>query len=707
MTKIINLIKGHPAITTVALGALAIGGYLGKDLLAVATTPRYNVDYTLPTAQRLTPQADETVYRIDATASKATVSLKETLAGVDQDVELTTQGIAGDFAINTTNPSQSRAGQLVVNVEQLRSDNSLRDNRIRADYLESHDYPEAVLDNITFDGLPTTLADGKQEAFKLSGDLTVKGAKQHTTFDATATLKGGVLEAHATANFQLSDFGAGPISIAGLVKTSNDATLTIDITAQNAKNFTPPAKIDVELAKLETSGESPSFKNEILPILEENCAGCHARGRTGQSAWELSKASDASNYAAGLAAVTRAKYMPPWPASDKSLPFEYARGLSQEQINLIQSWAQAGAPLDVAADQKIDPPVEKYDTPLPDFNMHLTFSEPYTDQSGSKDVYRCFRLGPDFAEDGYITGYTFVPDQLQVLHHVRAFLAPASSSEATNQLDDQDSGPGWTCYEGTGFGGSRSGKLIGGWVPGQQPEDMGDLAGFKVNKGDYVIIQIHYNYALGTPADHSGYDVRFTTDKRIDLDTYTLAAPVEIPCPEGVTGELCDRSKALAAVQAKYSAGASTMANGLHTLCGTTPEELAAYSDGITGKTICDFPIRRDSYLVAVLGHEHQIGRTFNMQVIHADGSEGPVVLDIPTWNFNWQLNYQLKTPLELKRGDKLRYTCTWDRSQVYDPVPRYIVFAEGTSDEMCFATLAMVNANADGASQVLSDVRK
>ena len=43
----------------------------------------------------------------------------------------TTNGIAGDLALNAADPSASRVGQIVVNVEQLHSDNNLRDARIR------------------------------------------------------------------------------------------------------------------------------------------------------------------------------------------------------------------------------------------------------------------------------------------------------------------------------------------------------------------------------------------------------------------------------------------------------------------------------------------------------------------------------------------------------------------------------------------------
>jgi predicted nucleotidyltransferase len=44
-----------------------------------------------------------------------------------------------------------------------------------------------------------------------------------------------------------------------------------------------------------------------------------------------------------------------------------------------------------------------------------------------------------------------------------------------------------------------------------------------------------------------------------------------------------------------------------------------------------------------------------------------------------------------VKRGDTVRIECRWDRSQRPLDTPRYIVFAEGTEDEMCFSTYTVL----------------
>ena len=67
------------------------------------------------------------------------------------------------------------------------------------------------------------------------------------------------------------------------------------------------------------------------------------------------------------------------------------------------------------------------------------------------------------------------------------------------------------------------------------------------------------------------------------------------------------------------------------------------------------------------------------------------VLLDIPTWNFDWQMNYEFATPIHVKAGETIRMQCSWDRSLDPNRPQKYIVFAEGTEDEMCFATYAII----------------
>ena len=67
------------------------------------------------------------------------------------------------------------------------------------------------------------------------------------------------------------------------------------------------------------------------------------------------------------------------------------------------------------------------------------------------------------------------------------------------------------------------------------------------------------------------------------------------------------------------------------------------------------------------------------------------VLLDIPRWDFDWQLNYYPVEDIELEPGDIVRIECSWDRN-LRDPSlePAWVLWADGTNDEMCFATITV-----------------
>jgi len=60
--------------------------------------------------------------------------------------------------------------------------------------------------------------------------------------------------------------------------------------------------------------------------------------------------------------------------------------------------------------------------------------------------------------------------------------------------------------------------------------------------------------------------------------------------------------------------------------------------------------------------HAHLRGKDFNYTVVYPDGRE-ETVLNVPKYNFHWQLAYDLDTPLKLPAGSKLIVTAHYDNS--------------------------------------------
>ena len=315
--------------------------------------------------------------------------------------------------------------------------------------------------------------------------------------------------------------------------------------------------------------------------------------------------------------------------------------------------------------------------------------------TGSDD-YRCFVLDPEVAEDAFITGLDILPGTEDVVHHVILFRVPPSSVPEVEATDAADEGAGWTCFGGTGVGaGDSSGDLddapwLGAWAPGGAEQVMAEDVGIPLPRGSRVIMQVHYNLLAGPRPDVTSAQLRLApgTKRLAALETMLLPAPVELPCRPGRDqSELCVRTAAVADAQERFGE-AGQAADFLHLLCG--PVRSSAVQS-------CERTVQRPATVRASAGHMHLLGRSIKVEV--NPGTPGArTVLDIPVWDFDNQVAKPVR-PVRLERGDKVKVTCRHDQS-IRDVLPafagqpeRYVVWGEGTTDEMCLGLLLVTRA--------------
>jgi polyisoprenoid-binding protein YceI len=106
------------------------------------------------------------------------------------------------------------------------------DNAIRGRFLESSKYPNVTFTPTAIEGLPQSYQDGQEITFKVTGDLTIREVTKPVSFDVTATLSGDTLSGQAVTTILMSEFGFGPISIAGILNTEDQAKVTLNFVAQ-------------------------------------------------------------------------------------------------------------------------------------------------------------------------------------------------------------------------------------------------------------------------------------------------------------------------------------------------------------------------------------------------------------------------------------------------------------------------------------------
>ncbi len=281
----------------------------------------------------------ERLYRVSSNAeSSVTYSVEETLAGKSQAAQGTTPGVAGDIAVNVDDPSLSRLGQIVINVELFESDSALRDKRIRGDFLDSSEYPMATFEADAIEGLPDSLDGDTTADLQISGDLTVKEVTAPVTFEGTATLTEDLLTANMTGTVLMSDYGIGPINLVGLVRTGDEVELTLDLVAERTE-IDEPAPSGAVLLLPRYDIPEGEFAESVQPIIEAvrfvPCGrrrGCH-RG-VGHS-----RAMSPRSPAMRSALVTGAGYMPPWPASDVGLTMKHDFSIDDDEVDTIAEWA--------------------------------------------------------------------------------------------------------------------------------------------------------------------------------------------------------------------------------------------------------------------------------------------------------------------------------------------------------------------------------
>ena len=90
------------------------------------------------------------------------------------------------------------------------------------------------------------------------------------------------------------------------------------------------------------------------------------------------------------------------------------------------------------------------------------------------------------------------------------------------------------------------------------------------------------------------------------------------------------------------------------------------------------------------MAHLHVRGKSFRFELL-PPGKEPELLLDLPRYDFNWQLRYDLRQPRLLPRGSTVRVTAVFDNSadNPANPDPtRTVRWGPQTSDEMLIGYL-------------------
>jgi hypothetical protein len=319
----------------------------------------------------------------------------------------------------------------------------------------------------------------------------------------------------------------------------------------------------------------------------------------------------------------------------------------------------------------------------------VTMPDPYTPAPPTgvgTDDYRCFLLDPELDRDVFLTGTHVLPGNPEVVHHVILFRVPPEQVPVAEEVDAGEEGPGWTCFGDTRLGGGPEmddAPWLGAWAPGSGEAVYGKGLGVPLPRGSRIIMQVHYNLLAGQQQDTSSTELRIaeTSADITPVTTVLIPGPVELPCREGhADSPLCDRAAAVADVKARFGQSPGATADFLHFLCGTRPTP--------GPEQTCTRRIQQKQTIHGVAGHMHLLGTSIRIDV-NPGTPRARTVLNIRRWDFDNQTATPIQ-PVQLRKGDTVKVTCRHSQA-IRDELPdfdgqpeRYVVWGEGSTDEMC-----------------------
>lgn len=216
-------------IVVMVVGALLIGA-IWLLFLQPSRTPSAPI-----TAIPMTIEGDRnsyTLFEIIPDESEVTFSLDETLRGLPTTAVGRSQQVAGQIAVDFTNPAASQIGPVRINARTLLTDNEFRNNAIHSFILDTEAYEFIIFSPGKINGLPSEFVPDKPVSVQIEGDLTIRDVTRPVTFTATITPNGrSQLVGSATAQISRDDFDLQIPNAPGVANVSEEVSLSIQFSA--------------------------------------------------------------------------------------------------------------------------------------------------------------------------------------------------------------------------------------------------------------------------------------------------------------------------------------------------------------------------------------------------------------------------------------------------------------------------------------------
>lgn len=360
--------------------------------------------------------------------------------------------------------------------------------------------------------------------------------------------------------------------------------------------------------KLDPS-RSLTFSRDIAPIIYQNCSTCHHPGDA--APFSLLSYSDVQKRSRQIVEVVQRRLMPPWLPAPGYNEFVGQRYLSELQIAMLQRWVEQGAPEGNPAETPA-PPRSKEDWHLGPPDLVIKLAQPYTLLADGKDVYRNFVIPVPTTSRRFVRALELNPGNPKAVHHAFMLVDTSGDSRRRDELDPEVGFPGLHAPPSA----QTPGGHFASWQPGKRPTADADELAWMMEPNTDFILQMHLRPTgkpeLVQPSVAFYFSERPPTKKPFKFGLWTH----DIDIPAGVTNYVATDSYTL--------------------------------------------PIDLD--VLRVLPHTHYLGRQIRGWATLPDGTT-QWLINIPSWDFNWQGDYAFQRPLSLPKGTTVSMSYVFDNS--------------------------------------------
>lgn len=221
-------------IGIVVAGLIVVGG--GMAYLYIAGGDGEVSQDIGDVSEAIEGDGEAVVFSIVSEESEVSFTLEEDLRAVRTVVVGTTNQVGGDVAINFDTPSASEVGTITINARSLETDNSFRNQALRAEILNSaqDEYEFITFEPTSLSGLPDSVEVGETYTFDIIGNLTILDATNEVTFNAEVTIVSETeITGTASTNVTYGDWGIPVPSAPVIANVEDNADLAINFVARS------------------------------------------------------------------------------------------------------------------------------------------------------------------------------------------------------------------------------------------------------------------------------------------------------------------------------------------------------------------------------------------------------------------------------------------------------------------------------------------